>query len=324
MTDTKDPNTSLPASPTPQAGGESRDARQRVVVEWGSRCFGADHMLDVKVRAARFLEEAAELAQAVGLPKDHAQRALDHVYSRPAGDPKQEAGGAGLTLLALCDAIGLSADGAEQTEVARCLSKPPEHFAARNKNKIEVVDTPQASAVNAQDPELLLESLLHFGKSQDGSVERDLRNAIRRLKDRNGELELIQINRKLRGEPQAGGDVVVEALRDLKLQCETIADKSWDYGDTPGEAARECVAAINDAIIAAALSLPTAPVGVEEAEKTGLTHTDIRGLIKRHGGAFHGPNVEHLNMEERAFWRFIEELILNERRAVLSLLTGER
>lgn len=117
-----------------------RDEIQRVVVQWGTRCFGVDHMADKIVRAARFLEEAVELAQAVGLPKDHAQRALDYVYSRPAGDPAQELGGVSNTQYALAGALGLSVAECEAKEIARCLSKSPEHFAQRNRDKIEKID----------------------------------------------------------------------------------------------------------------------------------------------------------------------------------------
>lgn len=118
----------------------NRDERQRIVFEWGQRAFGEGHMSDKVVRAARMIEEAAELAQACDLPKDHSQRVLDHVYSRPAGDPKQEAGGVGVTLMALCQTLGLSADECERVEVERCLSKPVEHFAVRNQVKVSAVD----------------------------------------------------------------------------------------------------------------------------------------------------------------------------------------
>lgn len=128
-----------------------RDRRQTVVVEWGARCFGADHMADKTVRAARFFEEAAELVQAVGLPRDHAMRAFDHVYGRAPGNIEQEAGGVGVTLMALCNAVGLSADGCENKEIARCLSKSPETFAERNKAKIEQVDS--ATRPTAPAPE---------------------------------------------------------------------------------------------------------------------------------------------------------------------------
>lgn len=129
------PRAALPAAP-------DREARQRTVVEWGRRCFGKAHMADRIIRAARFFEEAAELVQAVGLDRQHALRAFDHVYSRTPGNVFQEAGGVSVTLMALCDVLGLSADKCEADEIVRCLSKAPEYFAERNKNKIAVVDTP--------------------------------------------------------------------------------------------------------------------------------------------------------------------------------------
>ncbi len=125
--------------------------RQSVVIEWGERCFGVEHMQDKIVRAARFFEEAAEMVQAVGLPRDHAKRAFDHVYSRPAGDPAQEAGGSANTLMALCGAIGLSLDECQRAEIERCLAKDPSHFAARNEAKLREVDAspPRSEGVRA-------------------------------------------------------------------------------------------------------------------------------------------------------------------------------
>jgi hypothetical protein len=117
-----------------------RDYRQTRIHEWGARAFGRDHMNDPVVRAARFLEEACEFAQAAGLSEGHALRALAHVYARPAGNPAQEAGGVGLTLLALCTALGLSADLCERDELARVESLPPDHFARRNAVKVALID----------------------------------------------------------------------------------------------------------------------------------------------------------------------------------------
>lgn len=127
-------------------GGGTLDDRQRVVVEWGAKAFGADHMADKIVRAARFIEEAAEFVQAIGLPRDHLDRAINHVYSRPAGDPAQEAGGSANTLMAACAAIGLSLDDCQRKEIERCLTKDSAHFAARNEAKLREVDTPHPSA----------------------------------------------------------------------------------------------------------------------------------------------------------------------------------
>lgn len=128
------------AGTAPAGVREALEDRQRVVIEWGKRCFGLGRMMDKIVRAARFFEEAAELVQAAGLPRDHALRAFNHVYSRPAGDMAQEVGGVANTLMALCGALGLSFDDCQRAEIERCLSKDPAHFAKRNEAKLREVD----------------------------------------------------------------------------------------------------------------------------------------------------------------------------------------
>jgi hypothetical protein len=132
------------ASPGPRVltvdAATSRDERQRAMVLWGTTTFGSNHMKDPIARAARFLEEALELAQAAGLPRDHADRVVDHVYSRPTGNVAQEAGGVGVTLLVLCDVLGLDADVAEVCEINRVLAMPSEEFARRNLEKEAAVD----------------------------------------------------------------------------------------------------------------------------------------------------------------------------------------
>jgi len=113
----------------------SRDQRQAAVADWVIRCWGARVLASRAERGGRLLEEALELAQAVDLPREKALAILDHVYGRPAGDPAQEAGGVGVTLLALSASLGLSADDAEAAEVARVLAKPVEHFRRRHAEK---------------------------------------------------------------------------------------------------------------------------------------------------------------------------------------------
>ncbi len=56
-----------------------------------------------------------------------------HAY----GDLRQELGGVGVTTLALAAAAGVDADCCELSEVHRVLSKPLEHFTARNAAKNE-------------------------------------------------------------------------------------------------------------------------------------------------------------------------------------------
>lgn len=64
-----------------------------------------------------------------------AHRLVDHVFALPVGDLAQEIGGVGVTLLALSQAAGISADTSEYAEFARVLAKPLEHFKARNEAK---------------------------------------------------------------------------------------------------------------------------------------------------------------------------------------------
>ena len=61
---------------------------------------------------------------------------VDHVFSRPIGTLEQELGGVGISALVLASAAGLSADDAEAAELERVLSKPIEHFRARNDAKV--------------------------------------------------------------------------------------------------------------------------------------------------------------------------------------------
>ena len=47
----------------------------------------------------------------------------------------------------------------------------------------------------------------------------------------------------------------------------------------------------------------------ETTIQTRIPRSVLRVLITQHGGKFHGPNVEHLSMEEQAFWRMMDQVI---------------
>jgi hypothetical protein len=119
-----------------------RDARQRRVGQWVRETFGSATMLWLDERAARVLEEAAELAQSLGVMKETADRVIGYVFSRPAGEPAQEAGGVGITLLACCEAMAVSADASEADELRRVLAKPAGHFERRQAEKRAAMHTP--------------------------------------------------------------------------------------------------------------------------------------------------------------------------------------
>jgi hypothetical protein len=92
--------------------------------------FG-DSLLATEERVSRVVEEAVELAQAEGVPAERLHALVRHVYAKPPGDPAQEVGGVGVTVLAYCAAVGISADDAEAREVERVLALPVDHFRRR-------------------------------------------------------------------------------------------------------------------------------------------------------------------------------------------------
>ncbi|MDG3580390.1 hypothetical protein P7F60_28840 [Rhizobium sp. YJ-22] len=74
-------------------------------------------------RCDRFIEEALELIQSVGIIAERAHALVDYVFSRPIGDPHQEVGGVMVTLAALCMTCGVNLDKAAEDELARIWTK---------------------------------------------------------------------------------------------------------------------------------------------------------------------------------------------------------
>lgn len=112
----------------------TRDNRQQLIGAWTRNVFGVA-MMTPHERVLRVLEEALELAQAEGLTREEATRLTDYVFARPVGNPEQELGGLGLTLVAYAESKGLSADDAEEREIHRVLSRDPAYFRKRNLEK---------------------------------------------------------------------------------------------------------------------------------------------------------------------------------------------
>lgn len=110
----------------------------RLALDWALRCFGREHVENLPVRALRVAEEAVELAQACGIPKEKMLDLVEIVYARPRGQFTQEVGGVLMTINILAASIGLDPDDAFLTELRRVLEKSPEHFSARNKEKIDM------------------------------------------------------------------------------------------------------------------------------------------------------------------------------------------
>jgi hypothetical protein len=100
--------------------GESFQQRVR---EWTIACFGQQIADDKVERNHRFLEESLELVQTLGCTQSEAHQLVDYVFYRPQGIPPQECGGVLVTLMALCNANGLTADLCGEIELERVYKK---------------------------------------------------------------------------------------------------------------------------------------------------------------------------------------------------------
>lgn len=134
----------------------ARDRRQTAVLKWASTTFAGvandnGEVVDAcspQQRALRFLEEAVELCQAVleesGAKHDEivrfgvqAHNLITRIFAMPPGKVFQETGGVMVTLLAMAEVMGVSVAKAEEAEFTRVLSKPDDHFRARQKAKLD-------------------------------------------------------------------------------------------------------------------------------------------------------------------------------------------
>jgi hypothetical protein len=114
--------------------GLPRASFQARVYAWLITCFGEEITFNRPERNHRFLEEALELVQSLNCPREDAHMLVDYVYNRPVGEPKQEAGGAIVTLAALCVAHGYNLEDLGEIELARAWSKI-EQIRAKQKSK---------------------------------------------------------------------------------------------------------------------------------------------------------------------------------------------
>lgn len=96
---------------------------QQLVSRWMHACFSENIIYDKVERNYRFLEEALELVQSLGLTKNEAHALVDYVYGRPTGKAYQETGGVLITLAALGNANAIQLGEAAETELRRVWDK---------------------------------------------------------------------------------------------------------------------------------------------------------------------------------------------------------
>lgn len=96
------------------------------VWDWVNTTFG-DALSDTRLKGYRFIEEATELVEALGMSREEVHRVVDYVFDRERpGDPDQEIGGVMMTLAACASANELDIENAWGTELLRCEAKADE------------------------------------------------------------------------------------------------------------------------------------------------------------------------------------------------------
>lgn len=119
----------------------SEENFQMRVGAWMESCFGEEILTDKRERNFRFGEEAIELLQAAGCPKEDVIALVDYVYGRKTGQLQQEIGGVMVCLAALCIAHNthMARDG--EVELTRCWQKIDR---IRAKHQDKVLRTPHS------------------------------------------------------------------------------------------------------------------------------------------------------------------------------------
>lgn len=113
-----------------------RDAAYaKLILEWARNTFGPVAMNPVE-RGRRLLEEAAEVAQALGVPAAQALLIVERTNGRPTGDVDKEVGGLLVTVYAVCGLRGKNPQELLSAEVGRVLAKDPWEWRAKHAAKV--------------------------------------------------------------------------------------------------------------------------------------------------------------------------------------------
>lgn len=158
---------------------------QSRVRPWMLECFGAEIASDRVERNHRFFEEASELVQACGMTASEAHQLVDYTWSRPIGEPNQEAGGVMVTLAALCLANGLDMHVAGETELAR-ISKPDMVIRIRAKQAAKPKHSPLPEATKRSCEQIACDVLREMSR-----FEAEMRNAFDYTPKRNPFAEVV-------------------------------------------------------------------------------------------------------------------------------------
>lgn len=113
-----------------------RDNRQRTVLDWAKRTFGASTQT-LEERILRLVEEAIEVAHAVvHIDRETIVKLLDRTYSKDvSGSLRGEVTDVALCLLAVAESVGFSLSELEAEGIERLFSKDSFYFVERQAKK---------------------------------------------------------------------------------------------------------------------------------------------------------------------------------------------
>lgn len=147
---------------------------QKILDRWVRETFGVALAEDRHERIARLVEEVIELAQAEDFPSVRIIDIASHVYAKPKGVARLEAGGVFVTLLAYLNCIGENATHVLQDELRRIYAIPHEVWAKRHALKAQkgiaakMVATPTPPEVETRAPGPC-RNCRGFGRDHDGT-----------------------------------------------------------------------------------------------------------------------------------------------------------
>lgn len=108
---------------------------QRMAFAWAVQTYG-EVAKKARYQAFRFLEEALELVQAMGLTKEDAIRTVEWVFSRSVGTVRVEVGDVRLSIDILAESQGVSSDDCYTACASRISDLDPAQMRAKEAAKI--------------------------------------------------------------------------------------------------------------------------------------------------------------------------------------------
>lgn len=115
---------------------ERHEPDQERVARWVRETMDEATLQNVRERCLRFIEEALELVQALGMSREDVLMMVEFVYNRHPGLPNQELAGVMVTALALATAAKLDAFDELHRELDRIFEAQDE-VRAKHLQKIE-------------------------------------------------------------------------------------------------------------------------------------------------------------------------------------------